>query len=287
MMARVTLWAGLAVAAAVLLAPRPSAAQQLQHFPTRASLNAAANDELLGLDFEELPEFFSYNTLTYPGVTVRSANTEVFSLMAAGPASFPALPSNTLIAIEASNPEPSPLILEFSEPVTAVGLDMSSFAPDGVVSPEGTSFLVTVDGSDGSQTLAVPLIPGAPTFLGLGATSGTISRVTVANPPGQQRYVAVDDVLYGDLPAGIGAVLDDMAQLIADARAAGAIKKLGTSLEDKLAAIRACVEAEDLEGAAEKLNAFANQVRAQRGKKIAPEVADELRDLVAEALELL
>ncbi|MGV3724545.1 MAG: hypothetical protein ACO1SX_26925 [Actinomycetota bacterium] len=285
-MVRVTLWTALLVAAAVM-GPRPAAAQQLQSFPTRESLNAAANNELLGLDFEELPEFFSYETLTYPGVTVRSTNTAVFSLMALGPGSFPALPSNTLISIEASNPEPSPLILEFTTPVTAVGLDLNAFAPDGVVSPAGSSFVVTVEGTDGSQSFVLPLTEGAPTFLGLGATSGSISRVTVANPVGQTRFVAADDLLYGDLPAGIEAVLDDIEQVLADGKAAGKIGKLGTSLEDKLAEVRAAVEAEDGAAAAAKLKAFANQVRAQRGKKIAAAVADALASLVSDGLALL
>lgn len=285
-MVRVTLWMALFTAVG-LVTSRPAAAQELQFFPTRASLNTAANNELAGLDFEELPEFFSYETLSYPGVTLRNTNTGSFAVMALGPASFPALPSNTLISIDHSNAEPSPLVLDFTAPVTAVGLDLNAFAPDGIVSPAGSSFVITVDGSSGSQSFVLPLTAGAPTFLGLGAMSGTISRVTVANPAGQLRFVAADDVLFGDLPAGIESVLDELEQAIAAGKASGSIGKLGTSLEDKLAEVRAAVSADDSSAAAAKLKAFANQIRAQRGKKISTTVADNLAGLIAEALGLL
>jgi hypothetical protein len=51
--------------------------------------------------------------------------------------------------------------------------------------------------------------------------------------------------------------------------------------------VRAAVEVEDAAAAAAKLKAFANQVRAQRGKKIAAAVADALAALVADGLAVL
>jgi hypothetical protein len=82
-------------------------------------------------------------------------------------------------------------------------------------------------------------------------------------------------------------VLDELEQALLDGKASGSIGKLGSSLEDKLAEVRAAVEADDSAAAAAKLKAFANQVRAQRGKKISAAAADALAALVAEAQALL
>lgn len=286
-MARTTILAALVLAAGLLGSSRPAAAQQLQVFPSRAALSAAANNQLAGASFEELPDFTFYATLPYEGLTLHSTDTANPSLAVFGPNFFPTLPSNTVVSLDGSGPEPGPVVLEFTPAVTAVGLDVSSFYFDGSVSPAGSSVVVTVEGTDGVQSQVLHLTPDGPTFLGLGAVTGSISRITLSNPAGQSRLVAVDDVAYGELAVGIGPLLDQIGQTVATARADGTIRKLGTSLEDKLRQIKVDLAQEDFDGVEEGLRSLGNQIRAQRGKKIASSVADELNAIIQQALGLL
>lgn len=286
-MARATILAALALAAGLLGTPRPASAQQLQVFPDRTAMTNAAGSPLLGASFEDLPEFSFYATLPYEGLTLHASDELTPSLGVFGPATFPSLPTNTLVSLEATGPEPGPVVLDFAPAVTLVGLDVSSFYFDGSVSPAGSSVVVTVEGTDGTQSQVLNLNPNGPTFLGLGAVTGSISRITISNPAGQQRFVAVDDVAYGALNAGIGPLLDQMSQIVADARANGLIRRLGTSLEDKLSRAKAALAAEDFEDLKARLESLQNQIRAQRGKKIAESVADELTAIITHAFELL
>jgi len=286
-MARATILAALVLATGFLASPRPAAAQQLQVFPTRAALNSAANNQLAGASFEELPEFSFYATLPYAGATLHSTDTVTPGLAVFGSATFPTLPSNTLVSLDASAPEPGPVVIEFSPAVTAVGLDVSSFYFDGTVSPAGSTLVVTVDGTDGTQSQVLSLTPDGPTFLGLGAVTGSISRVTISNPAGGSRLVAVDDLSYGSLSVGIGPLLDQIGQILASARANGTIRGLGSSLEEKLREIKRDLARGDFEDVEEGLESLRNQIRAQRGKKIAPAVADQLTAVIQQALALV
>jgi hypothetical protein len=286
-MARATILAALALAAGLLGPTKPASAQQLQVFPDRAALVNASNGPLAGASFEDLPEFSFYTTLPYEGLTLHSIDPVNPSLAVFGPATFPQLPSNTLVSMDATGPEPGPVVLEFAPAVTAVGLEVCSFYFDGSVSPAGSSVLVTVEGTDGAQSQVLNLNPDGSTFLGLGAVTGSISRITISNLAGQTRFVAVDDVAYGELAAGIGPILDQMSQVIADARANGLIWRLGTSLEGKLEEIKSDLAQEDLEDVKEGLQSLRNEICAQRGKKIAPAVADQLNALIQDALALI
>jgi len=286
-MARATILAALALAAGLLAPAQPAAAQQLQVFPSRTALNNAANNQLAGASFEELPEFSFYATVPYEGVSLHSTDSVNPNLAVFGSATFPALPSNTLVSLDGSGPEPGPVVIDFAPAVTAVGLDMCSFSFDNSVSPAGSSLVVTVEGTDGTQSQVVPLTADGPTFVGLGAVTGTISRITISNPAGQSRFVAVDDLVYGSLAVGIGPLLEQMSQVIADARAEGTIKKLGTSLEDKLSSIGAALANGDYEAVEEGLVCLKNHIRAQRCKKISSAVADELTTLIGQAIALI
>ena len=256
-------------------------------FPTRAALSNAASNQLAGVSFEELPEFSFYPTLSYERVTLHSADTVNPTLAVFGSATFPTLPSNTLVSLDGSGPEPGPVVLDFAPAVTAVGLDISSFYFDGSISPAGSSLVVTVEGTDGVQSHLVSLTANGPTFVGLGAVTGSISRVTISNPVGSSRFVAVDDLAYGDLAVGIGPLLDQMTQTIAAARADGSIRRLGSSLENKLYGIGAALARGDFDEVKSGLEALGNQIAAQRGKKIAPAVADELTAVIQQALALI
>jgi hypothetical protein len=286
-MARPTILAALVLATGLLASSRPAAAQQLQVFPTRIALNNAANNQLAGASFEELPEFSFYATLPYAGVTLHSTDTVNPGLAVFGSATFPTLPSNTLVSLDASAPEPGPVILEFAPAVTAVGLDVSSFYFDGTVSPAGTTLIVTIDGTDGTQSQVLSLTPNGPTFLGLGAVTGSISRVTISNPLGGARLIAVDDLAYGSLSVGIGPLLDQIGQILGSARSSGTIKGLGSSLEDKLREIKRDLARGDFDDVEEGLVGLRNQIRAQRGKKIAPAAADQLTAVIQQALVLV
>lgn len=286
-MARTTILVALVVAAGFLGTTKPASAQQLQVFSNRAALTNAANNQLGGVSFEDVPEFSFQATLPYEGLTFHSTDTVNPSLAVFGPATFPTLPSNTLVSMDASGTEPGPVVLEFAPAVTAVGLDVCSFYFDGSVSPAGSTVVVTVEGTDGVQSQVLDLAADGSTFLGLGAVTGSITRVTISNPVGQTRFVAVDDVVYGELAAGIGPLLDQMSQTVATARANGTIRRLGTSLEDKLQAIKEHLALEEMDGVQAGLVSFQNQLRAQRGKKIAATVADQLNILVQQALALI
>jgi hypothetical protein len=61
----------------------------------------------------------------------------------------------------------------------------------------------------------------------------------------------------------------------------------GSSLSDKLVQAKAYLDAGDSQAACEMLNAFLNQVRAQRGKKLSAEFADQLTIEVMEIIEAI
>jgi hypothetical protein len=286
-MARTTLIAAITLAAGLLFGARPAAAQQLQVFPSRAALNAAANNQLAPVDFEELPDFGSFNTLSYPGLEIESVDPSLPNLLTFGPGFFPTLPSNTLVSFDFAGPEPGPVVLNFSPAVTAVGLDVSSFSFDGSISPAGSSLVVTVVGTDGTQSSTVSLTPDGPTFVGLGAVEGTISQVIISNPAGQARQVAVDNLGYGDLANDLDAVLQEIDQKLSDGRLNGTLRGLGRSLEVKLALVRYAAYRGDYDVVECGLISMRNEVRAQTGKKIARPLAAELTALIDESLALI
>lgn len=297
-MARARFLIPLLVAVGLFVKPAPAAAQQVQTFFDPASFTAVAGNGLTCEDFNDIPAMTQFPTLSLPGVTFSSTTPAPHALMAVGPASVPGLTSTALLANDFSLTEPSPLVIDFAPGVQAASLEVFSVLPGEFISPPGTSVFVLVAGTFGSEFIPVFLQPGAPTFIGFVAPVGTISNVTLVNPPFQARFIAADNVCFGNLPVvdppppppvedPLEEALDALEEALADGRAAGEIRKLGTSLEDKLADARAAVEAEDAELAAEKLVALGKQVKAQRGKHISREMADELLALIAECLELL
>jgi hypothetical protein len=207
------------------------------------------------------------------------------ALLALSPGQLPALSSTALLA----NYKGSPMIMDFPQGTSAVSLQAMVFS--GGLSPEGSSVVVTVEGTNGfTSQSTVPLSAGTSTFMGFSLDSGSITRVTIANPPSTENFVLVDDVSTGSLPVAsdpLSGGLDAIGAALAKGRETGAIRRLGTSLEDKLAAAEAAYEAGDEAGVADALKSLGNQVRAQRGKKIAAATADELLQLIADTLALL
>jgi hypothetical protein len=263
----------------------PAAAQDLTLFSDPTAFARATGSDLPCVDFDELESLTQYAQLSYGGVTFSSASDEANALMALGPDALPALSSTVLLANRETGTEPEPLVVEFSPAVTAVGLEVLSLLNDGSISPAGSSIVLTVEGREGSQTLE--LQPGAATFIGLIAETGSISKIKLSNPAGQKRFVAVDNVCYGDAGEPTLLSLDRLAAAIAAGRRDGTIVGLGDSLEAKVKAARAAAEAGDLEGAEEALTALAHEIRAQRGKKITAATADALLALIQESLDAL
>lgn len=280
----------------------PASAQFLYH-ADRAAFATATGNGLSAVTFDELPDGGQVPALPYPGVTVSSPGFSPTPLTAVGPGTVSGLPSVAILANDASFGDPSPVVLDFAPGVQAVGLDVYSLLPGDFVSPPGTALTISVSGTNGSDLQIVPLTPGAPTFFGVIASVGTITNIAVLNMPGQARFVAADNVVYGNLPVvdpedpeepeeppvvdPLDEVLDELGASIAEGRADGSIKKLGSSLEDKLALARLALEDEDEEAAADALKSLGKQVLAHCGRHISRSRAGELIALVKEALELL
>lgn len=282
-MVRNALWLPI-LAAALLLNPKPAGAQQLTYYSTAADYNAAVANAIPTIDFEDLPAGTFSTTLVKNGVNFSSPG-GLDALLALSPDQLPALSSTALLA----NYKGSPMIMDFPQGTSAVSLQAMVFS--GGLSPEGSSVVVTVEGTNGfTSQSTVPLSAGTSTFMGFSLDSGSITRVTVANPPSTVNFVLVDDVSAGSLPVAsdpLSGGLDAIGAALAKGRETGAIRRLGTSLEDKLAAAEAAYEAGDEAGVADALKSLGNQVRAQRGKKIAAATADELLQLISDTLALL
>lgn len=277
---------GVLIGAALLCVPRGAAAQT-QVFTERGAFTAVAGQSLSCVDFENLADGDSFETLSLPGVLFRSTQHFPVDLMVLGPESapLPQIGSHVLL----SNLNFNPLVIEFSNEVTAVGLDVIS-VPD--VGTAAGSLLVTVEFSGGSLQEEIPLLSGGPSFVGFVSTS-PISRVTVSNIGGFAAFIAVDDVCYGVAPTAPPEpdtperCLQALSSAIATGRADGTITGLGSSLESKIAATRRALARNDAVTASQVLLAFVHQVEAQRGKHIAEDRAAELIDLARRCLALL
>lgn len=257
--------------------PQPAKAQAYRTFTDRTAFQAATGSGLNTVDFEALEDDTTYRTLEFPGVVFSSTDGDLQDLLVISPElyDFPALRSRVLL----SNRNANPMILDFSPQVNAVGLDVLCL-------PTGDGVVVTVEGDGGTASYPVPLTEGGPAFFGVIAAGG-IRRVTVANPEGQFRFVAVDNVSYGALGDPLARCLDDLKAALAAGRADGSIRTLGCSLETKLATARSLLEAGRPGEAAACLRALGNEIRAQRGKKISAARADQLLAILARCLELL
>lgn len=302
-MARARFLIPLLFALGLGLQTAPARAQGFQYFSDRAAFTAVTGNGLSNVDFQELPDGTPVPPLTYPGISVGSPALSPTPLTAVGAASVPGLPSMAILANDASFGDPSPLVFDLVPGVQAVGLDVYSLLPGDFVSPPGTALTLSITGTNGSDLQIVPLVPGGPTFFGVVTSVGAITNIAVLNTPGQARFVAADNVAFGNLPVvdpedpeepeeppvvdPLDAVLDQLEASIAQGRADGSIKKLGSSLEDKLALARLALEDEDDEDAATALKCLGMQVLAHRGKHISRSRADELLVLVKEGLELL
>jgi hypothetical protein len=273
---------------AALLAPRPAAAET-QTFSDRAAFSAAAGAGLGCVDFEELEDWSFFDVLTYPGLEVGSHLGSPTDLLVLSPDSFsdPALTSRVVLA----NRDFGPVILTFDAGVNAVGLDVLTLDPSG--SQPSVGVVVTVESSTGAQSFPIPLASGGPAFFGIITPGETISRVTVENTPGQERYVGVDNICSGTAADGepepdlLQQRLSDLLAAIAAGRADGTIRQVGPALKAKARAARKQAAAYRRKAAAGSLRALIKQTRAQRGKKIAAGRADQLIALANECLSLL
>ena len=288
-MKRSSLWITLPLALGIVSAPRPAAAQSFQVFNDRAAFNAAAGSALKHLDFEDQVDGAEAQTVSYPGITFRSTEGYERDMLVLSPAvySFPALKSKVVLC----NRNYNPVVSDLSTPVTAFGAEV-------LVLPGASSVTVTVAGSDGTHAVEVPLVEGGPAFVGVVANSGNIAQVTVANPVGQEQFVGVDNVSFGDAPVAepaptpdpVDPLADGLAKLkaaIAEGRADGTIKVKGNSLENGVRVAEAALVKGNKRVATLALAATGKQVRVLRGRKIAPARADQLLGLLDQCLGVL
>jgi hypothetical protein len=267
---------------AVLIMAGPAGAQQLQTFADRPSFEAAAGSGVAVVGFEELADDTTLQTLSYAGVMFRSTEATPQDLKVLGPDALPMPQVHTKALF--SNWNHNPLVMEFEPAAACVGLDVLDV-------PGGEGLVVTVEGPDGAQSFPVSFLSGGPGFIGFVATAGAISRVTVSNPDGQQHFVGVDDVCFGAAAVagpGIDECLDLLLAAIQAGKADGTIRPaVARSLEAKVRAIKAALDHGRPRAARLCLRALALQIRACRGRRIAPERADQLLDLTRQCIELL
>ena len=148
----------------------------------------------------------------------------------------------------------------FDEPITAFAIDINTFAL-----ADGAYFAVLDTGDFVSSIFEV--FPGFTTGQFIGFLSDTpFSSVTII---GVDNFsYTLDTLVYGD-----GAAIF-LQQLNAAVSGVGP----GKSLADKITLAQAYNVAKDYPATCSMLNAFQNQVWAQRGKKITPELADKLME---------
>jgi hypothetical protein len=254
----------------------PAQAQQVQVFNDRAAFNSAAGAQLDTQAFEDLSDGSPFQALTYGRATFHSTDGDPQDLVAHSPDTlpFPAVQSRTLF----SNRNFNPMVVDFDPAVTAVGADVLQVV-------DGDGVVVTVEGSDGTQSFPVSYVAGGPAFVGFVASAGTINRVTVSNPAGVQQFVGVDNVSYGDAPQGGGggeeegdlkARFERLAAAIVAGTQDGSIRRIGPSLLAKVKLAWAAVERGRHRNAVRKLQALARELRVQRGRRITAARANEL-----------
>jgi hypothetical protein len=288
-MPRIAPWTPLLAAALLLWYGSPASAQTITTYSNPTAFQTAVGATLSTQDFESLNDQDVYDSLVYGDLTLAAPNGFLESL---APGSF-GFPFPSMVVIGNGSPDSSQLDLDFNSGLTAVAFEViaTQLSPRAL-SPAGSQVVVTVEGTDGVQSQTITLTPGGPTFIGLTASGGTISRVSLSNPAAQALYMTLDNVQWGNVVQAptvdpLAAALDELAAAVAQGRQNGSIRKLGTSLEDKVAAAQAAAAAEDPAGVASALKGLASQVKAQRGKFITAATADLLLAKIADCLAVL
>ena len=146
----------------------------------------------------------------------------------------------------------------FDEPITAFAIDVNTFA-----TADGAYFAFLESGDFVSSVFDV--FPGFTTGQFVGFLSDTpFSSVTIVGVAGFSY--TLDTLVYGD---GAAIFLQTLQSAVSGLGP-------GKSLSDKITLAQAYNLAKDYPATCSMLKAFQNQVRALRGKKIAPDLADEL-----------
>jgi hypothetical protein len=281
-MTRISAWTAGFVAIGLFCSARPASAQQYRMFTDRAQFGSAVDAQsITEHTFEELGDGSYYQRVEYAGLSLRSLDDDPQDLLVISPESysFPALRSKVLL----SNRNFHPMVMDFSTAPAAVGLE-------GIRLPQGDMIVITVEGTGGTETFEVAVVQGGPQFVGFMASTGSVTKVSVANPPGVNEFIAVDNVCFGGAAVDeggedpLGDCLERLSAAIAAGRADGSIRSLGQSLEHKMDLIRAAAGAGRYRRVGMLLRALKLQVRAQRGRKIATARADQLQGLIAECL---
>jgi cell wall-associated NlpC family hydrolase len=194
------------------------------------------------------------------GYSIRSTGDEITPVN-------PNLTPTTLTLNSDPNPAQIGQLITFTATVTS-----STGIPTGNVAfKEAGNVLGTVSLNSGVATLAIDSI-----------TPGVHSIVAEYLGDGSTFSGSVSNTVLQEVKPTPSAHIENLIAAVNDANVPQGIK---TSLTAKLSAALTGLQAEDLATACSKLQDFIDEINAQRGKKIAPSLADSLRNGAAQVMD--
>jgi len=231
----------------------PASAASLIGLDRATFQDAVAGEAVVGQDFDELTP--GTVLTSFEGVTYSASGGNVIVTNSFLTSTTPNGIGSTSLGFFSAN---EIVTFTFDEPITAFAIDINTFA-----AADGAYFAFVETGDFVSSVFDV--FPGAITGQFVGFLSDTpLSSVTIVGVDGFSY--TLDTLVYGD---GAAIFLQTLNSAVSGVGP-------GNSLSDKITLAQAYNLAKDYPATCAMLNAFQNQVRAQRGKKIASELADEL-----------
>jgi hypothetical protein len=278
-------------ACCLVLAPGPAAAQTVTLFTDLDEFELVAGKGQPCIDFEQRTAGEFFRVLDFSDILFHAEDDTATDLRLIGPDPSLGLESRMLL----SNRPFDSLVAELTPGVVVFSADVLSWRSDLPFPPPGSSLIVLVESTAGSETFDVTLANDGPTFIGLITDSKDtlITRVSFINPEGQDRFVAVDNVCYGDIaiPDPGDPLLDclaDLSDAIEEGRADRSISsRVAPLLQNRVRAAEEAVEDDDLASAERSLRALRIVVRGFRGSRISPPRVRQLIGLIDECLDLL
>ena len=241
------------LAVGLLAAPMAESAAVFSSLDRATFQDAVAEGTIIGQDFDALTP--GTILTSFEGVTYSASAGSVFVTANFLTSTFPNGVGSTSIGFFLPTETAT---FSFDEPITAFAIDINTFA-----NLNGAYFAVLDTGDFVSSIFEV--FPGFITGQFIGFLSNTpFSSVTIVGLAGFSY--TLDTLVYGDGAAILLQQLDSAVSGVGP----------GKSLANKVAQAQAFNAAKDYQATCAMLNAFQNQVRAQRGKKLTDEIAIKL-----------
>jgi hypothetical protein len=242
------------LAVGLLAGPMAESAAVFSSLDRAAFQDAVAEGTIIGQDFDVLTP--GTILTSFDGVTYSASAGSVLVTNSFLTSTFPNGVGSTSIGFFLPTETAT---FSFDEPITAFAIDINTFA-----NSNGAYFAVLDTGDFVSSIFDV--FPGSITGQFIGFLSNTpFSSVTIVGLDGFSY--TLDTLAYGDGAAILLQQLDSAVSGVGP----------GNSLANKVAHAQAFNVAKDYQATCAMLNAFQNEVRgAQRGKKLAAELADQL-----------